>query len=245
MAVGVRCFECKTKVKGWGTGRDHANLTGHTWQPGYYCTDCEQTFTQKKLCKHHIQAAGVHSKTTPSKARTSVAATPATSSSSSASATTPPVPPGRLVPLAIGVPRPDISSLSGPETGAKVCYPFPLHPSSLSDLPDRERRAIEFIITMYHVPAPSSLFVEGIAGTGKPALSRVPTAKFRSNSIIATCRQHLAQTSTCTKCGIHFYEPEKLQEHYRTSGAHPRCRECGDGFLGVNEWATVSGHSLN
>ena len=98
---------------------------------------------------------------------------------------------------------------------------------------------------MYHVPAPSSLFVEGIAGTGKPALSRVPTAKFRSNSIIATCRQHLAQTSTCTKCGIHFYEPEKLQEHYRTSGAHPRCRECGDGFLGVNEWATVSGHSLN
>ena len=58
-------------------------------------------------------------------------------------------------------------------------------------------------------------------------------------------RQHSAFTFTCTKCSIHFYAPGVLQDHYRTSSVHPRCRECGAGFLGVTEWATVSRLSLS
>ncbi|KAL1944412.1 hypothetical protein VTO73DRAFT_2842 [Trametes versicolor] len=44
---------CKTRVGGWGTGRQHAQITGHTWQPGYYCEYCEATFSSHKLCKSH------------------------------------------------------------------------------------------------------------------------------------------------------------------------------------------------
>ncbi|OJT14105.1 hypothetical protein TRAPUB_9343 [Trametes pubescens] len=51
----ARCFQCKTAVGGWGTGRQHAAITGHTWQPGYYCPHCEATFSSHKLCKSHMK----------------------------------------------------------------------------------------------------------------------------------------------------------------------------------------------
>lgn len=57
MSVGVRCFECKLELKGSGTGIQHATLTGHTWEPGYYCTACEAMFSKHSECEQHI---GVH-----------------------------------------------------------------------------------------------------------------------------------------------------------------------------------------
>ncbi|TBU35458.1 hypothetical protein BD311DRAFT_744016 [Dichomitus squalens] len=54
MGVRVRCFQCKVKVQGKATGGQHAQATGHVWQPGYYCTDCLDTFTSHKECKKHI-----------------------------------------------------------------------------------------------------------------------------------------------------------------------------------------------
>ncbi|KAI0780422.1 hypothetical protein BD413DRAFT_1754 [Trametes elegans] len=51
----VRCFQCKTAVGGWGSGRKHALLTGHTWQPGYYCSKCEETFSKHQTCRTHMK----------------------------------------------------------------------------------------------------------------------------------------------------------------------------------------------
>ncbi|KAI0820218.1 hypothetical protein BC628DRAFT_924417 [Trametes gibbosa] len=58
-AMPARCFQCKAPVLGWGSGREHASLTGHTWTPGYYCQSCEATFTSFKLCKAHQKTCTV------------------------------------------------------------------------------------------------------------------------------------------------------------------------------------------
>ncbi|OSD08340.1 hypothetical protein PYCCODRAFT_12079 [Trametes coccinea BRFM310] len=58
----VRCFQCKTALLGWGTGRQHAQTTGHIWQPGYYCEHCEETFTTHSACSNHAKTCrGAHS----------------------------------------------------------------------------------------------------------------------------------------------------------------------------------------
>ncbi|KAI0647555.1 hypothetical protein C8Q79DRAFT_635237 [Trametes meyenii] len=51
----ARCFQCKSIVAGYGTGQQHAKLTGHTWPPGYYCQHCEATFTNYSKCKLHMR----------------------------------------------------------------------------------------------------------------------------------------------------------------------------------------------
>ncbi|KAM5538030.1 hypothetical protein V8D89_008227 [Ganoderma adspersum] len=88
MGVKVRCFQCKEKISGRGTGQQHADATGHTWQPGYYCADCGETFKSHSTCKQHVRSAGVHGKKVPStKSSTVPVSAPATPSSSSAPAT--------------------------------------------------------------------------------------------------------------------------------------------------------------
>ena len=107
MVVGVRCFQCKEEVKGWGTGRQHANDTGHTWQPGYYCSDCGEAFSSKKKCRQHIHQ--VHNKSVPTKAF--IVPTPKTSS-------------GTVSDLrGIATPR-EVPMRSASGTEAEVCHFF-------------------------------------------------------------------------------------------------------------------------
>ncbi|KAI0672710.1 hypothetical protein C8Q78DRAFT_675211 [Trametes maxima] len=56
----ARCFQCKFVVAGHGTGQQHAKLTGHTWQPGYYCPHCQATFTSYSKCKLHMRTCSAH-----------------------------------------------------------------------------------------------------------------------------------------------------------------------------------------
>ncbi|KAI9061477.1 hypothetical protein FKP32DRAFT_940556 [Trametes sanguinea] len=63
----VRCFQCKAALHGWGTGRQHAQTTGHIWQPGYYCEHCEATFASHSICLAHAKTcpgAQLHSPST-------------------------------------------------------------------------------------------------------------------------------------------------------------------------------------
>ena len=60
MSVRVRCHECKEALLGWETGQRHAQLTGHVWQPGYYCSLCDATFPRFTDCNAHILTRGLH-----------------------------------------------------------------------------------------------------------------------------------------------------------------------------------------
>ncbi|KAH9928469.1 uncharacterized protein BXZ73DRAFT_78290 [Epithele typhae] len=55
MSVEVRCFQCKTKLLGFGTGDEHGRITGHSWRPGYFCTACKATFDSHKDCLAHVR----------------------------------------------------------------------------------------------------------------------------------------------------------------------------------------------
>ena len=51
----VRCNQCKAKLEGKGTGREHAKLTGHVWQPGYPCGTCNAAFSSHLDRKKHLK----------------------------------------------------------------------------------------------------------------------------------------------------------------------------------------------
>ena len=55
-----------------GTGQQHATRTGHTWQPGYYCTSCEALFSKHVECEQHVHQFGGRCKRAPTKSSTSL-----------------------------------------------------------------------------------------------------------------------------------------------------------------------------
>ncbi|KAI1794490.1 hypothetical protein LXA43DRAFT_997446 [Ganoderma leucocontextum] len=183
MSVGVRCFQCKTELQGSGTGHQHASITGHTWQPGYYCTACEAMFSKHSDCEQHIEQVGVHGKRAPTK---SFSAFTHRSSSSNASDRPPLKPVGR-VPI-VAAPKPGVSS------------------SHVSDKASKTKCTV-----------------------------CQPPVTFLSRELL---EEHLVRSSTSTnRCRNHLHELQNLQHHHHTSSSsvHPKCSDCGAGFLGDPE----------
>lgn len=125
MSVAARCFQCKEEVQGSVTGQRHATLTGHTWQPGYYCTSCEAMFEKHSECEQHILQFGGHCKRAPTKPSTTSIHR---SSSSSASGRSPFVPGGRGSGIGVAALRPGMSpsSVSEPLGKVRVSYSITL-----------------------------------------------------------------------------------------------------------------------
>ncbi|KAH9900829.1 hypothetical protein C8Q73DRAFT_220477 [Cubamyces lactineus] len=191
----VRCHQCKTKLLGWGTGRQHAQLTGHVWQPGYYCSLCEATFSSHKECqKHHKTCQGA------SQSLAKVAATAK----------------AKAKPPTLAEYRTSVSNI-------------------VTCLECREHfRDVE---TLALHRAEHQIQGQPTASSSK-STTRYPCSicKLEFTSDL-TLLQHRKAVSPCDICAVCIpHEMMSLQDHFRQSNMHPKCRGCGLGFATLWDW---------
>ncbi|KAI0658801.1 hypothetical protein C8Q70DRAFT_990641 [Cubamyces menziesii] len=189
----VRCHQCKTELLGGGTGRQHAQLTKHVWQPGYYCKVCEATFSSHSACKKH-------------EAKCQNASQNSVGSAASA--------------------NPNIATLAEYRTSVSNIVTCP---ECKEHFRDSETLALH--------RAEHQIQVEPTASSSKPA-ARFPcgVCKLEFTSEL-TLLQHRKAVSPCDICAVCVpHEMMSLQDHFRQSTMHPKCRGCGLGLATLWDW---------
>ncbi|KAJ8501660.1 hypothetical protein ONZ51_g445 [Trametes cubensis] len=183
----VRCHQCKTELLGGGTGRQHAQLTKHVWQPGYYCKVCEATFSSHSACKTHeakCQSASQNS------------------AGSAASA------------------NPSIATLAEYRTSVSNIVTCP---ECKEHFRDSETLALH--------RAEHQTQVEPTASSSKS------TARYPCGVDPILPAFHRKAVSPCDICAVCIpHEMMSLQDHFRQSTMHPKCRGCGLGFATLWDW---------
>ncbi|KAI0672712.1 hypothetical protein C8Q78DRAFT_675282 [Trametes maxima] len=244
----VRCFECKETLLGWGTGRQHAQATGHAWQPGYYCPHCAATFVSHSLCKAHRKtccAVAPGLSIAAAAATTTIAATmrkPATASvdgSTSAAVGAIPAGTGRV-------------STHARKTSITEIVSCTLCKEHFRDAETLDAHTREHTRQMNPSPAevhtlyePGMLVFQthayGADANASPEPRPTPKTEcdvckleFTSPARLA---QHANSVSACKACCICIpHTMMSLQDHYRQSGVHPTCSACFQGFEHQRDW---------
>ncbi|KAI0351473.1 hypothetical protein OH77DRAFT_1429527 [Trametes cingulata] len=227
----VRCFQCKTKLGGRGSGQAHAKATGHVWQPGYYCKHCKATFRKDKVCKAHQRGCSGARPVLPTAALPVAALTNAVSTESGTTASGIPSEArdeDEVQAVDGGPPISRIVSCDVCREQFRDADALALHcqehataaystPTGDSDGSSRSREATREPLS----PSPAPLLEV-------KAECDVCQIEFTSS---ASLQEHAASVDPCKRCSMCIPRAKtSLQEHYRESFMHPTCERCGAAF---------------
>ncbi|KAI0374659.1 hypothetical protein BV20DRAFT_960800 [Pilatotrama ljubarskyi] len=229
--MAVRCFQCKTGLGGRGSGSKHAKATGHVWQPGYYCTFCEATFSKYTKCKVHRKTCGAR-----------------------------PVVPEAAPPVAPAIKQVSTTRAGTPSNSTQSDEDEARRGSrrtSISEIVSchicREQFRDSETLALHHqehvVPHPMPQRDDAVSSSvsghredaARPSQLAAPSSECDLKVACDVCqleftcstalREHAASVSPCKRCSMCIpHAMMSLQEHYRMSAMHATCERCEVAF---------------
>ncbi|KAH9848884.1 hypothetical protein C2E23DRAFT_862329 [Lenzites betulinus] len=226
----IRCNQCGIPVSSKKAGNEHARSTGHVWKPGYYCGqwNCDAAFNKNKLLSLHRKTSHVSGATAPGIHNMTSIATQGLSFA-------PPFVPSFVPPFALpSVPPPKPAPKAPVRT--QDAWGFQIQSCSVCGIYRMHSIDVHGHMSDCHSspaapdPPPTNLAVS--AQDPGPAIFQCAVCWVGFIDDIALLR-HMTNVISCKRCAVCFPKTSltSLDEHYRTSPAHPDpCPSCDRAF---------------